>query len=716
MTEQVQSIGSEVPGADAAPAAEPAVTASAAPPAEARQRDKPWVMRTYAGHSSPKESNALYRNNLSKGQTGLSVAFDLPTQTGYDPDDELARGEVGKVGVPVTHLGDMRALFDGIPLDTMNTSMTINATAMWLLALYEVVAEEQGAKPEQLGGTTQNDIIKEYLSRGTYVFPPGPSLRLITDMVAHTVTEVPKWNPINICSYHLQEAGATPVQEISYALCTAIAVLDAVQAAGQVPEERFGEVCARISFFVNAGVRFVEEMCKMRAFTELWDELLLERYSVQDPKHRRFRYGVQVNSLGLTEAQPENNVQRIVLEMLGVTLSKKARARAVQLPAWNEALGLPRPWDQQWSLRLQQVLAFETDLLEHEDLFEGSVVVERKVAELKAQVTAEVDRVQAMGGAVAAVETGYMKSALVASHAERRRRIEAGEDVVVGVNRFETTEPSPLTADIDGAIMVVDPEVEQRAIDAVQQWRAGRDAGAVDDALRALRDAAKTDQNLMAPTVACARAGVTTGEWAGALREVFGEYRAPTGVSGAVAHGEAGAAIAAVRTAVKQTGDEMGVRLRFLVGKPGLDGHSNGAEQIAVRARDCGFEVVYQGIRLTAAQIVSAAVEEDVHVIGLSILSGSHMEAVPSVLKGLREAGIGDVPVVVGGIIPDGDARRLREQGVARVFTPKDFELTDIMRAVVDVVREANGLDPLPARSGGGVRATPGDGRSRRPW
>jgi (2R)-ethylmalonyl-CoA mutase len=685
MTEQVQSLGSEVPGAETPTTPEPARPA----------RDKPWVMRTYAGHSSPSESNALYRRNLEKGQTGLSVAFDLPTQTGYDPDDELARGEVGKVGVPVSHLGDMRALFDGIPLETMNTSMTINATAMWLLALYEVVAEEQGAPLASLSGTTQNDIIKEYLSRGTYVFPPGPSLRLITDMVAHTVTEVPKWNPINICSYHLQEAGATPVQEISYALCTAIAVLDAVQAAGQVPAERFGEVCARISFFVNAGVRFVEEMCKMRAFTELWDELLLERYGVQDPRHRRFRYGVQVNSLGLTEAQPENNVQRIVLEMLGVTLSKKARARAVQLPAWNEALGLPRPWDQQWSLRLQQVLAFETDLLEHEDLFEGSVVVERKVAELKAAVRAEVDRVQALGGAVAAVEAGYMKSALVASHAERRRRIEAGEDVVVGVNRFETTEPSPLTADIDTAIMVVDPEVEQRAIDAVRAWRAQRDAGAVDEALRALRDAAKTDQNLMAPTVACARAGVTTGEWAGALREVFGEYRAPTGVSGAVAHGEAGAAIAAVREAVRRTGDELGARLRFLVGKPGLDGHSNGAEQIAVRARDCGFEVVYQGIRLTAAQIVSAAVEEDVHVIGLSILSGSHMEAVPAVLKGLEEAGVGDVPVVVGGIIPDGDARRLREQGVARVFTPKDFELTDIMRAVVDVVREANGLAPL---------------------
>ncbi|MCW2716000.1 MAG: mutB [Frankiales bacterium] len=654
-------------------------------------------MRTYAGHSTPKDSNALYRNNLSKGQTGLSVAFDLPTQTGYDPDDELARGEVGKVGVPVTHLGDMRALFDGIPLSEMNTSMTINATAMWLLALYQAVAEEQGADPSQLAGTTQNDIIKEYLSRGTYVFPPGPSLRLITDMVAYTVTEVPKWNPINICSYHLQEAGATPVQEISYALCTAIAVLDAVKAAGQVPVERFGEVCARISFFVNAGVRFVEEMCKMRAFTQLWDELLLERYGVQDAKHRRFRYGVQVNSLGLTEAQPENNVQRIVLEMLGVTLSKDARARAVQLPAWNEALGLPRPWDQQWSLRFQQVLAFETDLLEYDDLFEGSVVVERKVSALVEQVRAEVDRVQAMGGAVAAVETGYMKSALVASHAERRRRIEAGEDVVVGVNRFTTTEPNPLLADIDGAIMTVDHAVEQHAIDAVRQWRAERDAGAVDEALAALRDACKTDVNLMAATVACAKAGVTTGEWSGALREVFGEYRAPTGVSGASAHGEAGEAIGAVRRAVKQTGEQMGVRLRFLVGKPGLDGHSNGAEQIAVRARDCGFEVVYQGIRLTSAQIVAAAVEEDVHVIGLSILSGSHMEAVPSVLAGLEAAGIGDVPVVVGGIIPDSDATRLRAQGVAAVYTPKDFELTEIMRSVVEVIRAANGLDPLQA-------------------
>jgi (2R)-ethylmalonyl-CoA mutase len=654
------------------------------------ERDKPWVMRTYAGHSTPAKSNELYRNNLSKGQTGLSVAFDLPTQTGYDPDSELSRGEVGKVGVPVSHIGDMRALFDGIPLAEMNTSMTINATAMWLLALYEVAAEEQGAVPAQLAGTTQNDIIKEYLSRGTYVFPPGPSLRLITDMVAYTVTQIPKWNPINICSYHLQEAGATPVQEISYALCTAIAVLDAVKASGQVPEERFGEVCARMSFFVNAGVRFVEEMCKMRAFTRLWDELLATRYNVTDAKSRRFRYGVQVNSLGLTEAQPENNVQRIVLEMLGVTLSKDARARAVQLPAWNEALGLPRPWDQQWSLRLQQVLAFETDLLEYDDIFEGSVVIETKVAALCTAVQEEIDKVQGMGGAIEAVE--YMKTSLVGSHAERRRRIEVGEDVVVGVNRFTTTEPNPLLADIDGAIMTVDHAVEGHAIEAIKVWRAQRDNAAAEDSLLALRDAAKTDGNLMAATLVCARAGVTTGEWAGALREVFGEYRAPTGVAGAVVQGDPGEAIAAVRQRVKQTGEELGARLRFLVGKPGLDGHSNGAEQIAVRGRDVGFEVIYQGIRLTSAQIVAAAVEEDVHVIGLSILSGSHMEAVPAVLAGLKAAGAGDIPVIVGGIIPDSDAAKLKEQGVAAVFTPKDFDMTTVMGRIVDVVRAANDL------------------------
>ena len=686
MTERVQQYGAEVPGAE---------TPGAGPPPAQRGRDAPWVMRTYAGHSSAAASNTLYRTNLAKGQTGLSVAFDLPTQTGYDPDDELARGEVGRVGVPVTCLADMRALFQDIPLARTNTSMTINATAMWLLALYQVVAEEQGASPIELTGTTQNDIVKEYLSRGTYVFPPGPSLRLVTDVVAYTVTAMPAWNPINICSYHLQEAGATPVQEIAYALCTAIAVLDAVRDCGQVPPDRFGQVCGRISFFVNAGVRFVEEMCKVRAFGRLWDTLLQERYGVQDPRHRRFRYGVQVNSLGLTEAQPENNVQRIVLEMLGVTLSRDARARAVQLPAWNEALGLPRPWDQQWSLRLQQVLAYETDLLEHDDLFTGSVVVERLVADLVREVGAEVDRVQAMGGAVAAVESGYLKSALVGSHAERRRRIEAGEDVVVGVNRFTTTADSPLLADLDTAIMTVDPAVEAAAVDAVRAWRADRDVDAVQRALDALRDAAKTDTNLMAPSLACARAGVTTGEWAGTLREVFGEYRAPTGVGAAVAHGEAGAEVAAVREAVRRTGEQLGGRLRLLVGKPGLDGHSNGAEQIAVRARDCGFEVVYQGIRLTAAQIVAAAVEEDVHVVGLSILSGSHLAAVPAVLDGLRAAGVNDVPVVVGGIIPEADAARLRARGVAQVYTPKDYALTAIMASLVDVVRAAHDLPAL---------------------
>ncbi|MPQ99946.1 protein meaA [Modestobacter sp. I12A-02628] len=674
-------------------------------PTSPSERDRPWVMRTYAGHSSPKESNALYRRNLSKGQTGLSVAFDLPTQTGYDPDDELAVGEVGKVGVPVSHVGDMRALFDGIPLSEMNTSMTINATAMWLLALYQAVALEQAADGEagesgvdraqvlsRLAGTTQNDIIKEYLSRGTYVFPPGPSMRLITDVVSYTVTTMPKWNPINICSYHLQEAGATPVQEVAYALSTAIAVLDSVRDSGQVPEERFGEVVARMSFFVNAGVRFVEEMCKMRAFGQLWDELTLERYGVQDPRHRRFRYGVQVNSLGLTEAQPENNVQRIVLEMLAVTLSRDARARAVQLPAWNEALGLPRPWDQQWSLRLQQVLAFETDLLEYEDLFTGSVVVEAKVAELVEGARAEMARVQEMGGAVAAVESGYMKGQLVGSLAERRRRMESGDDVVVGVNRFTTTEENPLIADLDTAIQTVDPAVEAAAQEALQKWRAERDDVAATAALDALRAAAATDTNLMVATLECARAGVTTGEWAGALREVFGEYRAPTGVSSAVGPGAADAALTEVRRRVADTGAELGGRLRLLVGKPGLDGHSNGAEQIAVRARDAGFEVVYQGIRLTPAQIVAAAVEEDVDVIGLSVLSGSHLQVVPAVLDGLRAAGLEDVPVVVGGIVPDADARRLRELGVARVFTPKDFGMTDIMGQIVDVVREANDL------------------------
>ncbi len=665
-------------------------------------RDRPWVMRTYAGHSSATASNALYRRNLEKGQTGLSVAFDLPTQTGYDPDGELARGEVGKVGVPVASLDDVRALFDGIPLAGMNTSMTINATAMWLLALYQVVAEEQataaGQDPAEvvagLTGTTQNDIIKEYLSRGTYVFPPGPSMRLISDLIAYTVTAIPKWNPINICSYHLQEAGATPEQELAYAMCTAIAVLDAVRAAGQVPPERFGDVCARMSFFVNAGVRFIEETCKMRAFGRLWDELLVSRYGVSDPRQRRFRYGVQVNSLGLTEAQPENNVIRIVLEALGVTLSKDARARALQLPAWNEALGLPRPWDQQWSLRVQQILAYETDLLDHDDIFEGSVVIERRVEELVAAARAEIDRVQDMGGAVAAVESGYMKSQLVAAHAERRRRIEAGDQVVVGVNCFTSTEPSPLTADLSDTVQTVDPATGAAAGEAVRAWRAARDAGAVTAALDELRDAAGTDVNLMPATLACARAGVTTGEWADVLREVFGEYRAPTGVSSAAAApgGEAGSDLLDVRELLTRTTQELGHRPKFLVGKPGLDGHSNGAEQIAVRARDVGFEVVYQGIRLTPAQIVAAAVQEDVDVVGLSILSGSHLSLVPDVLDGLKRAGMSDVPVVVGGIVPEADADRLRAWGVAAVYTPKDFGMTAIMRDVVGILRAREGL------------------------
>ena len=661
----------------------------------ARAKDRPWLMRTYAGHSSAAKSNELYRRNLAKGQTGLSVAFDLPTQTGYDPDSPLARGEVGKVGVPVSHVGDMRALFRDIPLGEMNTSMTINATAMWLLALYQTVAEEQGASPAQLQGTTQNDIIKEYLSRGTYVFPPGPSLRLITDMISYTVTEIPKWNPINICSYHLQEAGATPVQEIAYAMSTAIAVLDAVRDSGQVPEEKFGDVVARISFFVNAGVRFVEEMCKMRAFVALWDEVTLNRYGVTDAKQRRFRYGVQVNSLGLTEAQPENNVQRIVLEMLAVTLSKDARARAIQLPAWNEALGLPRPWDQQWSLRIQQVLAYESDLLEYDDIFAGSTVIEARVGELISAAREEIDRVQAMGGAVAAVESGYMKQQLVASHAERRARIEAGEDTVVGLNKFTTTEPNPLLADLDTAIQTVDPAVEAQAIADIQRWRADRDEAAAVAALAHLKEVAATSENLMAATLACARAGVTTGEWAQGLREVFGEYRAPTGVAGVTGVHEAGESLIRVREAVAATGDELGGKVRFLVGKPGLDGHSNGAEQIAVRARDAGFEVVYQGIRLTPEQIVAAAVEEDADVVGLSILSGSHMELVPEVVDGLAAAGMTDVPVVVGGIIPDSDAANLREQGVAAVFTPKDYDANAIMLEVVQAVRKARALQPI---------------------
>jgi (2R)-ethylmalonyl-CoA mutase len=633
------------------------------------EKDRAWVMRTYAGHSSAAGSNALFRRNLAKGQTGLSVAFDLPTQTGYDADHPLAKGEVGKVGVPVAHLGDMRALFDQIPLAQMNTSMTINATAMWLLALYQVAAQEQGALPSELTGTTQNDIVKEYLSRGTYAFPPEASLRLSTDLIAYTVSNMPRWNPINICSYHLQEAGATPVQELAFALCTAIAVLDRVRDGGQVPPERFADVVQRISFFVNAGVRFIEETCKMRAFVRLWDEVCLNRYGVADGKARRLRYGVQVNSLGLTEAQPENNVQRIVLEMLGVTLSKNARA-----------------------LRMQQVLAYESDLLEYDDIFDGSHVIEAKVDELVAGAQSEIDRVQAMGGAVAAIESGYLKQALVTSHAERRQRIESGEQIVVGVNAYENTEPSPLTADLDTAVQTVDPAAESAASASLQKWRSERDSEAVEAALSSLSQAGKGTDNLMQATLTCVRAGATTGEWAGVLREMFGEYRAPTGVSGSVGVSDGGEAIAAVRAKVAATSDELGGRLRLLVGKPGLDGHSNGAEQVAVRARDVGFEVIYQGIRLTPEQIVAAAVAEDVHCVGLSILSGSHMELVPQVVKGLREARLEDVPVVVGGIVPDADARVLLGTGVAAVYTPKDYDLTGMMSKVVDVIRSANGL------------------------
>ena len=661
------------------------------------ERDRAWVMRTYAGHSSAVASNALFRRNLAKGQTGLSVAFDLPTQTGYDPDHDLARGEVGRVGVPVSHLGDAHALFEGLDLGAANTSMTINATAMWLFALYVAVAQEQGAPLDALAGTTQNDIVKEYLSRGTYIFPPGPSLRLTTDTIAWAVANCPKWNPVNICSYHLQEAGATPVQEVGFALATAVAVLDAVRDSGQVDPDRMEDVVARISFFVNAGVRFIEEMCKMRAFATLWDELTSSRYGVSSDAARRFRYGVQVNSLGLTEAQPENNLQRIVLETLGVTLSRDVRARAVQLPAWNEALGLPRPWDQQWSLRIQQVLAYESDLLEYPDLFEGSRVVESLTSSIVDGARAELDQVLRMGGVVVAVESGYLKSALVASLAQRRARVESGEDVVVGVNRFTETEPSPLTGAGAIAVEQVDPAVEAAAVARIQTWRARRDSAAVEAALGRLRSAAGTAENLMQATLACARAGVTTGEWAGALREEFGEYRAPTGLGAAsVANGPGDAAsgspLGALRERVRATAAALGAsRLRLLVGKPGLDGHSNGAEQIAVRARDAGFEVIYQGIRLTPEEIVTAAVQEGVDLVGLSVLSGSHLRAVPAVLNGLREAGA-EVPVVVGGIIPPADAESLRSAGVARVFTPKDFALTEIIDELVTVVREANGL------------------------
>ena len=645
-------------------------------------KDRPWLFRTYAGHSTARDSNALYRGNLAKGQTGLSVAFDLPTQTGYDSDHILARGEVGKVGVPVTHLGDMRALFADIPLEQMNTSMTINATAPWLLALYIAVAEEQGADITQLQGTVQNDIIKEYLSRGTYVCPPKPSLRLITDVAAYCYANVPKWNPMNVCSYHLQEAGATPEQELAFALATATAVLDDVQ--GKVSPDDFPQVVGRISFFVNAGIRFVTEMCKMRAFVDLWDEICEHRYGVTDAKMRRFRYGVQVNSLGLTEQQPENNVYRILLEMLAVTLSKNARARAVQLPAWNEALGLPRPWDQQWSLRMQQILAFETDLLEFDDLFDGNPAVDRKVEDLKKGARDELAQIDSMGGAVAAIE--YMKGRLVDSNAARLGRIEAGETTVIGVNRFTEGADSPLTGG-DGAIMVVDPAAEADQINRLTAWRQTRNGAAVTTALNALRAAAKSGDNIMPPSIAAARAGATTGEWAEIMRQVFGEYRAPTGVSKSVSNRTEG--LEPIREAVDALSAKLGRRLKFLVGKPGLDGHSNGAEQIAVRARDCGMDITYEGIRLTPEQIVNGVAEENAHVLGLSILSGSHIPLIRDVMDRMRAANLGHIPVVVGGIIPEDDAEILRGFGVARVYTPKDFELNRIMMDIVTLVGPA---------------------------
>ena len=640
------------------------------------KKDRPWLIRTYAGHSTASASNLLYRSNLEKGQTGLSVAFDLPTQTGYDSDHVLSRGEVGKVGVPVSHLGDMRALFHEIPLEKMNTSMTINATAPWLLSLYIAVAEEQGADVTALQGTVQNDLIKEYLSRGTYICPPKPSLKMIADVAEYCYTNVPKWNPMNVCSYHLQEAGATPAQELSFALATATAVLDELRP--RVDPADFPALVGRISFFVNAGIRFVTEMCKMRAFVDLWDEICETRYGVTDAKFRRFRYGVQVNSLGLTEQQPENNVYRILIEMLAVTLSKKARARAVQLPAWNEALGLPRPWDQQWSMRMQQIMAFETDLLEFDDLFDGNPAVDRKVEELKEGARAELANLDAMGGAIDAID--YMKSALVQSNANRLNRIEAGETVVVGVNKYTSTEPSPLMT-ADGGIMVVDPAVEQEQIDRLNEWRSTRDQAAVDAALADLRAAAAEGRNVMEPSIAAAKAGATTGEWAAQMRIVHGEYRGPTGVAAGQSNQTEG--LEELREKVNLVSDKLGRRLKFLVGKPGLDGHSNGAEQIAVRARDCGMDIAYEGIRLTPEELVAAALEDQAHVVGLSILSGSHIPLVEDLMKRMKDAGLGDTPVIVGGIIPEDDATRLRAMGVARVYTPKDFELNNIMADIV---------------------------------
>ena len=646
------------------------------------QKDRPWLFRTYAGHSTAEASNALYRSNLAKGQTGLSVAFDLPTQTGYDSDHRLARGEVGKVGVPVCHLGDMRALFDNIPLEQMNTSMTINATAPWLLSLYIAVAEEQGADVSALQGTVQNDIIKEYLSRGTYICPPKPSLRMITDVAAYTRENLPKWNPMNVCSYHLQEAGATPEEELAFALATATAVLDDLK--GKVPAEHFPNMVGRISFFVNAGIRFVTEMCKMRAFVELWDEICQERYGVEDPKMRRFRYGVQVNSLGLTEQQPENNVYRILIEMLAVTLSKNARARAVQLPAWNEALGLPRPWDQQWSLRMQQIMAYETDLLEYDDLFDNNPAVDRKVAALKAGAREELATIDSMGGAVQAIE--YMKSRLVESNAKRINNIEAGETTVVGVNKWQNGEPSPLTSGED-AIMTVDPAVEAEQISRLNAWKAGRDAAAVANALAALTAAANDGTNIMIPSIAAAKAGVTTGEWAEAIRQAFGQYRAPTGVSKNPSNRTEG--LDDIRDRVATVTGKLGRPLKFIVGKPGLDGHSNGAEQIAARARDCGMDITYEGIRLTPDEIVEAAKRDDAHVVGLSILSGSHLPLIAEVMEKMKAAGLHHIPVIAGGIIPDEDAKKLIEMGVSRVYTPKDFELNRIMGDIVTLVDPA---------------------------
>lgn len=650
-------------------------------------KDNPWIMRTYAGHTTAKASNELFRKNLAKGQTGLSVAFDLPTQTGYDSDHSLAEGEVGKVGVPIGHIEDMDALFDKIPIEKMNTSMTINATAAWLLSLYIALAERRGVDISQLEGTTQNDILKEYLSRGTYIFPPKPSMRLISDTITFTFSKVPKWNPINICSYHLQEAGATPMQEIAFTLANAMAVLDAVRESGQIPKDRFPQVVGRISFFVNAGIRFIEEMCKMRAFTEMWDELTLKRYGVGDEKYRRFRYGVQVNSLGLTAQQPENNIARILLEMLAVTLSKNARARAIQLPAWNEALGLPRPWDQQWSLRFQQILAYETDLLEYPDIFDGSPVIERKGRDLKKEAWKEIERIEEIGGALSAIEKGYMKMALVASHARRVRAIEKGEIQIVGVNCFTETEQSPLVQSVEESIQKVDPKVVRQQLERLKAFKIKRNEKAVKEALRELSEAAKSDINIMPASIHCAHAGVTTGEWADTFRRVFGEYRAPTGTS--ITLREDTNEIRSVRNEVKSLREKLGRPPKVLIGKPGLDGHSNGAEQIAVRARDVGMEVLYQGIRLTPEEIVSTAEQENVDIIGLSILSGSHDTIIPKIMNLLNEKGLGDIPVIAGGIIPDDDAKLLFATGIKRVYTPKDYSLNRIMHDIVEIIKES---------------------------